>query len=418
MSKEKYKLGSRPQGVIFDPDFDLYARKTNCFDLNDLPDQSDNLEETKAYGPNFPPTTPVLLPSSPSDTTPILLVEPSPSVMTTLQDETTHYVPPTTSYDEPSTIYTQGPPTTYEPSTQNIPSTSPANSNGDRLYFSQDIYPLYKYPTLYEPNYPAPNQEVYIPGGYAANAQEVEDRYRPTSYDSNVRPSPPTHYSGPPKPIFGLGYGNGYSYGQPESYNPNKPQDSGYASNSQRPSNVDRDPVRPSGYESNRDPNRLSTYDNDHRDRDPLRPASYDTRPDPGSSPPYGPRPNNDHNNRPLPQPLPYGSRPNDAPNTPAPYEPRPESSHSSPPPYGPPRPSSQRPGDYMDFTNRPDAPEGTARPSTYGPSGGGGANNNFDNNYMRRNGTAASRPGGYNDDKHINTYFNPDDYLMGNKSK
>ncbi|XP_046810899.1 uncharacterized protein LOC111681958 isoform X2 [Lucilia cuprina] len=389
LSKEKYKLGSRPNGVIFDPDFDLYARKTNCFDLSDnsLQDQSDHLEQTDGYGTSLAPTTPVLLPSRPSEGTPILLVEPSPSVMTTLEEQTTRYASPTASYDDPTTIFTQGPPTTYEPS------------------------------------------------GYAANAPEVEDRYRPTSYDSSVRPSAPTNFNGPPKPIFGLGYGNGYSYGQPESYNPAtmRPQDSGYSSNSQRPTNMNRDPARPSGYDNNhRDPNRLSSYDNDNRDRDHLRPSGYDgtspssvnyPRPDNGQNaassygnrpvnndppPPYGPRPNNEHNS-----PPPYGPRPT---SSSPPYEPRPENSHSSPAPYGPPRPSSQRPGDYMDFTNRPDAPEGTARPSTYGPSGG----NTFDNNYMRRNGTAATRPGGsaYNDDKHINTYFNPDDYLTGNKKR
>lgn len=349
------------------------------------------MEQTDGYGSSLPPTVPVLLSSGPSEGTPILLVEPTPSVHTTMQQDHTRYASPTTGYEQQSTIFTQGPPTTYEPSTQNIPSSSP--SNGDRLYFSQDIYPLYKYPTLYEPNYPAPNQDVYIPGGYAANAQEVDEHFRPTTYDENVRPSPSTNHHGPPKPVFGLGYGNGYSYGQPESYNPStmRPQDSGYSTNPQRPTNVNRDP-RPSEY-GHRDPMRPPSYGNDNRDRDPLRPSGYDI-----STPNYYPRPDNER-----------GSSPS--------YESRPESAYSSPAPYGPPqaRPSSLRPNGYMDFTNRPDAPDGTPRPSTFGPNEG----NTYDNNHMRRNSTAvSSRPGGYNDDKQINTYFNPDDYLGGNKSE
>ncbi|XP_073813437.1 uncharacterized protein isoform X2 [Musca autumnalis] len=483
LSKEKYGTsGGRPNGVIFDPDFDLYARKTNCFDLDD---PNENLAETNGYGSSLAPTTPVFLSSRPSPSTPLLVVDPTPTVITTVEDENTRYPTPTTGYGE-STLYNRGSPTTLD---STVP-TTPAAPNGDRLYFSQDIYPLFKYPTLYEPNYPAPNQDVYIPGGYASNAPEVGDR--PTSYDGSRPPPHPVgpNSNGPQKPIFGLGYGNGYSYGTPESYNPStmRPEDSGYSSNSPRPS-------RP-GYEtSHRDPMRLPGYDNttpgyyprpdsrpsnnDHTSSSPYGPrpgsgdsnsppsygsrptsddhngagSSYGSRPsnDRNGGPPYGPRPENDRNGGPsygsrpdndrngsppyVPRPdndriggSPYGSRPDNDRNghySPRPeddrrpstgYAPRPENNghSSSPSPYGS-RPSSPQPGDLVDYNNRPDPPvEGSSRPSTAAPYG-----SSNDNNYVRRNGTAATRPpGGYHDDKRINTYFNPDDYLPGNKKR
>lgn len=499
LSKEKYKSGARPNGVIFDPDFDLYSRKTNCFDLDD---PSDNLAETNGYGSSLAPTTPVFPPSRPSPGTPLLIVDPTPTVITTLQEDNTRYPTPTSGYSE-TTSYNRGSPTTLDPTS---PTTAAGPSgNGDRLYFSQDVYPLFKYPTLYEPNYPAPNEDVYIPGGYASNAQEVSDR--PTSYDGSRPPQPPPQTPhGPPKPIFGLGYGNGYSYGTPESYNPStmRPEDSGYSPNSQRP-NMSRDPIRPGYGNSHRDPMRLPGYDNttpsyyprpgsdrdssygssrpgdDHNSGpspygprpnggDPNSQSSYGPRPDNdrGSTSSYGPRPDNDRGSTPPygpPRPdndrgtaLPYGSRPDSdrGPSTsygsrpdndrrpPPPYGSRPENDRGSSPHYAPrpendrgpsrpgngqgspspygARPTSQRPGDFVDYTNRPDAPtDGSIRPSSsppYGPSNGNG----YDNNYNRRNGTASSRPvgggGGYHDDKKINTYFNPDDYLPGNKSK
>ncbi|XP_017839409.2 uncharacterized protein LOC108597387 [Drosophila busckii] len=200
LSSEQYGNGGggggRPSGIIFDPDFDLYTRKTNCFDLSD-----------NSIG-GGPPTaistgvTPVDLPNRPLDVsnTPILVVNPTP-----------HTQPQPYPHAHPHPADSPPPPTG--------PSLPPPGI-GDRLYFSHEIYPLYKHPTLYEHNYPAPNEEIYIPGGYAANIPEVEDRYRPAyaphPEHDDVRPTP----HGPPRPIFGLGYGNGYSYGTPERYAP------------------------------------------------------------------------------------------------------------------------------------------------------------------------------------------------------
>ncbi|XP_061399331.1 uncharacterized protein LOC133335046 [Musca vetustissima] len=459
LSKEKFGgSGGRPNGVIFDPDFDLYARKTNCFDLDD---PNENLAETSGYGSSLAPTTPVFLSTRPSPGTPLLVVDPTPTVITTVEDENTRYPSPTSGYSE-TTLYNRGQQTTLD---STVP-TTPASPNGDRLYFSQDVYPLFKYPTLYEPNYPAPNQDVYIPGGYASNAQEVGDR--PTSYDGSRPPPVPQHPNGPPKPIFGLGYGNGYSYGLPESYNPStmRPEDSGYSPNSPRPN-------RPNYETSHRDPMRLPGYDNTtpgyYSDSRPSNnehnsaTAPYGPRPGNGdstsSTSPYGSRPTNGENNGSGSQ---YGSRPNNDRNGGPPYGPRPDNDRNGGPPYGPrpdndriggsqysprpendrhpgyaprpennnghnsspspygSRPSSPQPDGFVDYTNRPDPPlDGSARPSTsapYGPSNGG---NGYDNNYVRRNGTAASRPpNGYHDDKKINTYFNPDDYLPGNKKR
>uniref|UniRef100_A0A1I8QFB9 Apple domain-containing protein n=1 Tax=Stomoxys calcitrans TaxID=35570 RepID=A0A1I8QFB9_STOCA len=459
LSKEKYSTsGGRPNGVIFDPDFDLYSRKTNCFDL-DEPEESGG--ETKNYGTSLAPTTPVFLPTRPSPGTPVLVVDPTPTVITTVQDDGGRYPTPTTGYSE-TTLYNPGPASTLEPSTP----TTAAGPGGDRLYFSQDIYPLFKYPTLYDPNYPSPNQDVYIPGGYASNAPEVADR--PTSYDSTrprPPPPPPQSSNGPPKPIFGLGYGNGYSYGTPESYNPStmRPEDSGYSPNAPRP-NPNRDSLRPGpGYDnSHRDPMRLPGYDNttppyysrpgsgqdspygsrpaNDRNSSPYGPrpnnpnGPYGSRPggngprpdnDRGSQPPYGPRPENDRGTA-LPYgsarpdgrpPPPYNSRPENDRNPLPPYSTRPENDGTSPP-YGS-RPSSQRPGDFMDYTNRPDAPaDGSSTRPPSGPPYGPNSGNSYDTNYVRRNGTAPGRPGGYQDDKKINTYFNPDDYLPGNKKR
>lgn len=117
------------------------------------------------------------------------------------------------------------------------PAQHPHNFSDDHLYFNQDIHPLYKYPTLYETKYPIipVNGEVYIPGGYASNAPEIEIHHdHPfihTEEDSDLfsthHPSvhhyapaarPPHSQNTPPRPIFGLGYGSGYGYGQPVLY--------------------------------------------------------------------------------------------------------------------------------------------------------------------------------------------------------
>ncbi|XP_068143967.1 uncharacterized protein [Drosophila tropicalis] len=321
LSSEQYGNGNgnggssgRPGGVIFDPDFDLYTRKTNCFDL------SDNSIAHPDPGPSpiSPGPTPVNLPNRPLDVgnTPVLVVNPTP--------HTDGSLPP--------------PP----------PPPASAGSVGDRLYFSHDIYPLYKYPMLYEPNYPAPNEDVYIPGGYAANAPEVEDRYRPHFApldDESVRPTPHS----PPRPIFGLGYGNGYSYGTPERYTP---------PTTMRPADERASYASP---------------------RPPL-PRPINDYPPPA-------RPTNDY-----PPPRPYDS------STPTSYGPRPSPSYE-------PRP---------DYINRPDPPlhgdgYGMTRPLPQMPPR---------DDYVRRNGSEM-RPGdGYDDDKSIATYFNPDDYMHGNRKR
>lgn len=309
----------RPGGIIFDPDFDLYARKTNCFDLSD-----NSLDG--APSPISTGVTPVNLPNRPLDVgnTPVLVVNPTP-----------HTVHPS-----------DGPPLP--------PPTGPAGGVpgvGDRLYFSHDIYPLYKYPTLYEHNYPAPNDDAYIPGGYAANVPEVDERYRP-SYggmdDDAVRPTP----HGPPRPIFGLGYGNGYSYGTPERYSPT----------TLRPASAER--------------------------------PSYAPRPEYGSERPEYPRPS--------------PARPFDPSSTPPSYGPRPTDNYDG---HREPRP---------DYTNRPDPPQHDG--GGYGSGPGSSARPPaYDrpppprDEYVRRNGSGYS---GYDDDKTISTYFNPEDYIQGNKSK
>lgn len=161
------RLGGRRAsgGVIFDPDFDLYTRKTNCFDLSDNSIAA-GPQPVPGPSPISPGPTPLDLPNRPLDVgnTPVLVVNPTP--------------------------HTSGsPPPPLGPSL-------PPPGVGDRLYFSHDLYPLYKYPTLYESNYPSPNEEAYIPGGYAANAPEVDERYRPhygpiePAEDEGIRPTP------------------------------------------------------------------------------------------------------------------------------------------------------------------------------------------------------------------------------------
>lgn len=359
MSSEQYGGGSgRPGGVIFDPDFDLYARKTNCFDLSD--NQLDGASSPISTG-----VTPVNLPNRPIDVgnTPVLVVNPTP--------HTNHPdMPP------------QPPP---------VPPSGPPPGVGDRLYFSHEIYPLYKYPTLYEHNYPAPNEEVYIPGGYAANVPEVDERYRP-SYgpqdDDGIRPTP----HGPPRPIFGLGYGNGYSYGTPERYAPT----------TLRPASGERPSYAP-----------RPDYANDRPDY--TRPPPPPPRPYDSSTPPaYGSRPTASYDRDTRPTGSYDGNR-----------EPRPTTSYDG---HREPRP---------DYTNRPDPPPHVTHDGGYGmgpvtgpgPSPGPGSSARppvYDrppaqpprDDYVRRNGSAMRPDGYYDDDKTIATYFNPGDYMHNNKSK
>ncbi|EDW02729.1 GH22146 [Drosophila grimshawi] len=331
LSSEQYGnaggASGRPGGVIFDPDFDLYARKTNCFDLSD----------NSIGAPSSPISTgvtPVNLPNRPLDVgnTPVLVVDPTPHT-----DHPDHHLPP-------SPLPPPGP-------------SLPPPGVGDRLYFSHEIYPLYKYPTLYEHNYPAPNEEVYIPGGYAANVPEVDERYRPSyghSLDNDgVRPTPHS----PPRPIFGLGYGNGYSYGTPERYAPTT-----------------------------------------------LRPGASDR-------PSYAPRPEYSSDRPDYPRPSP--ARPYDS-STPTGHGPRPTSTYDG---HREPRP---------DYTNRPDPPQHAAHDGSYEPGPGSSARPPvYDrpsppprDDYVRRNGSVMRPNGysGYDDDKTISTYFNPGDYMHGNK--
>ncbi|XP_017867200.1 PREDICTED: uncharacterized protein LOC108616491 isoform X2 [Drosophila arizonae] len=348
LSSEQYGGGSgRPAGVIFDPDFDLYARKTNCFDLSD--NQLDGASSPISTG-----VTPVNLPNRPIDVgnTPVLVVNPTPH---------------TSHPDVPA----QPPP---------VPPTGPPPGVGDRLYFSHEIYPLYKYPTLYEHSYPAPNEEVYIPGGYAANVPEVDERYRP-SYgpheDDGIRPTP----HGPPRPIFGLGYGNGYSYGTPERYSPT----------TLRPASGERPSYAPR-------PDYASDRPDYARPPPPARPYDSST---PAS---YGPRPTASYDRDPRPTSGYDGHR-----------EPRPTTSYDG---HREPRP---------DYTNRPDPPPHVTHDGGYGmgPAPGSSARPPaYDrpsaqpprDDFVRRNGSAMRPDGYYDDDKTIATYFNPGDYMHNNK--
>lgn len=388
LSTESYGTsGGRPSGIIFDPDFDLYARKTNCFDLSDntIPMQDGmsggggGIGNTDGYG-GLSPNPTLQLPNRPSDDPPVLVVNPSPTTTTTLDNRPPPPPPPTNIYggvQSTPLFIPKGPGTTLGPST----------SDGDHLYFSHDVYPLYKYPMLYEPNYPAPNDDLYIPGGYASNVPEVEDRYRPSySMDDNMRPTP----HAPPRPIFGLGYGNGYSYGQPEHYNPT----------TSRP-NDQMGPVFSSLPPDRRPP--LGDRPNYTQ-----RPGSYPSdRPDH----PIGPsRPGYDQTT-PTYYPLPeYGASTLNRP------------THDVSPPIGS-TAMGNRPSDSVDYMNRPDPPQGgsSSRPPMRDREPGyAGSTQPNDYDYVRRNGTA-SRPDGlnYNDDKTISTYFNPEDYMSGShKSK
>ncbi|XP_026842343.1 uncharacterized protein LOC6591181 isoform X1 [Drosophila persimilis] len=329
LSSEQYGSGGggRPGGVIFDPDFDLYTRKTNCFDLSD-----NSIAPGPGPSPISPGPTPANLPNRPLEVgnTPVLIVNPTPHT------------------DEPA------PPQLPAISAPSLP---PPPGLGDRLYFSHDLYPLYKYPALYENNYPAPNEDVYIPGGYAANAPEVEDHYHgpPSLENEEARPTP----HGPPRPIFGLGYGNGYSYGSPERYTPPTMRPPSASSDERphygaRPPRPDYPPPPPRPYDSS-------------------TPPSYGLRPSPSYEPHREPRP--DYTNRPDP-PM--------------------QSTHDGD--YGMPGPSARPPPPYDESPPLRD-------------------------DYVRRNGSAMRPGDGYggyslDDDKTIATYFNPDDYMQGSNKR
>ncbi|XP_067632029.1 uncharacterized protein [Eurosta solidaginis] len=497
LSTEKYSAsGGRPSGVIFDPDFDLYIRKTNCFDLSDNTISDTTLSDSGGGGGiegndvfnGLSPTPSVQLPNRPADpgTTTLLVVNPTPTTSTTYANErpSTGYSPlspATTTYETTAGVYTDS----INPI---LGATTP---DGDRLYFSQDIYPLYKYPMLYEHNYPAPNDDVYIPGGYASNVPQVDDHYRPPGQYTTEEMHTLPH--APQRPIFGLGYGNGFSYGRPESYDPTtlRPHDqSSYADRDQDRNQPGGYTARPTQYPSDR-PDNPGTYPNDrpnsYPNNRPDRPSTFPTNDGPNDRPATYP---NNQPNKPSPYPSDSNQRPSSYPNDrperpnaslpdvtgsypserPHRYVPYPSDRPERPmgPPYAqrPSRPnydpttqptydtrpnydglnrrpsyeqrpsssalpssvssSSQRPpGDFIDYTNRPDPPrdwsssmhppvrEPGMASSTMSTGFGGGSNGDYD--YVRRNGTVAHPDGSYDGDKPIATFFNPEDYMNAN---
>ncbi|EDX06198.1 GD10156 [Drosophila simulans] len=133
------------------------------------------------------------------------------------------------------------------------------------------------------------------------------------------------------------------------------------------------------------------------------------------------PRPTADVPKYPPGPPRPTADRPE--------YPPRPYEG-STPPSYGP-RPSPSYDPDREprpDYTNRPDPPSlspqvgyGMNGPSARPPPPPYEGPPPPRDEYVRRNGSAM-RPGdgygGYDDDKTIATYFNPDDYMQGNNKR
>lgn len=251
-------------GTIFDPDFDMYMRNPNCFKL-------DNKDTTN----NIPP-------AAESDDHTSTLTIPDPTITTVLHADPTHgyhthhtLIP---HIDSDTTIHAERPTyTTYTTLDHNIKDvsypvggTSPtyhayhpsdwSAENNDKVVYAHDSNPLYQFPMLYEPNYPAPN-EAYYPGGYAQNVPTLEDRYKPGPPSASNSQSNPSH-----KPILGSGYGNGYSYGTPVALSTTRrPYD--YRPSSMRPYE------RPStGYDR-------PTYEDRYYNRDRYRPDYYPDRP-------------------------------------------------------------------------------------------------------------------------------------------
>lgn len=221
MSSEKIDTTlPRPAGTIFDPDFDLYERKLNCFDVPSdgntiqtvgFPDDNSNRPSPLPFGPVstidglpsssvLPPSTPTTI-IEPTRFTPIRTTDHYPTTLTTDRHHFTDFNRhPLFEYD--TTFDSRKPPTTIYPS---------YDQNRDRL----DFYPLYKYPMLYEQNYPSSNNHANYPGNYAQNIPTVDDRYRPNSDDSigNLHTTP--------RPVYGSGYGYDYTYGTPSRFEPN-----------------------------------------------------------------------------------------------------------------------------------------------------------------------------------------------------
>lgn len=358
-------------GTIFDPDFDMYSRNPNCFKLDNNKDNS-------------------IAPMIEADDHSTTLNIPDPTITTVLHPDPTnlyhthHTVIP--HPDSDTTLHAERPTyTTYTtldhdikevPSAYPVGSTSPTyhvyhqsdwpSDNNDKVVYSHDPNPLYQYPMLYEPNYPAPNDQVYYPGGYAQNVPTLEDRYKPgpsSSPSTQNSQSNPSH-----KPILGSGYGNGYSYGTPISYSttrrPSRRPSNGYdrpTTGYDRPSTgYDRPYDRPTaGYDG-------TSYYN--REQDKNRPDRY--RPDyngQSSERPYG---NRDRD---------YGNKDNS---------------------YG-----------YRDYNNRPDPDydnnrQGTSRPSASASADGGPTKEMYNPNRVGNSSSTGN--------KTITTFFNPEDYYNG----
>lgn len=227
-------------GTIFDPDFDMYARNPNCFKLDNKDNNISPIIESDPHSTTLTiqdPTITTLLHTDPTNVYHTHhTVLPHPDSDTTIHAERPTYTSFTTiehDHDVKEVGYPVG---TTLPTYHHVYHPSDwSTENNDKVVYSHDPNPLYQYPMLYEPNYPAPNDNVYYPGGYAQNSPTLEDRYKPgpssspTSQNSQTTPS---H-----KPVLGSGYGNGYSYGTPISFSTTRRPLNDYRPSSRRPSN-------------------------------------------------------------------------------------------------------------------------------------------------------------------------------------
>ncbi|XP_038108498.1 uncharacterized protein LOC6048997 [Culex quinquefasciatus] len=261
---------SRPMGTIFDPDFDLYSRKYNCFlesggpsnppprpgGLGNFPASELPPGGTQRPTSSFPPSGPVDRPGppifTPAGTTatgePISttngFTDPRPtseypgtfstSVGTTYGQSTGETIPETTAPGEeyyttkdqtsstltghysPPTSTASGPSISKQP-TGTMPGEAPTKYPLDL----RPQYPIasgpsrpgnhpYQYPMLYETNYPMPNSNERLPEIYAQNVPTLDGNYlRPEYAGYFGRPSGPSAPTGNMKPVDNTitGYG-------------------------------------------------------------------------------------------------------------------------------------------------------------------------------------------------------------------
>ncbi|KAL5287018.1 hypothetical protein ACFFRR_008145 [Megaselia abdita] len=366
LSSEKFDA-SQPMGTIFDPDFDMYSRNANCFKLDDkdnnIPSISQSDPHTTTLNIADPTITTVLHTDPGNGYHTHHTVLPHPDSDTTIHAERPTYTTYTAvdhevGYPVGTTLPTYH---VYHP-------TDWSAENNDKVVYSHDPNPLYQFPMLYEPNYPAPNDNVYYPGGYAQNVPTLEDRYKPGPSSTAQNTQSPSH-----KPVFGSGYGNGYSYGTPVSLSTTRRPQNDYRPSSRRPSTGYDRPGgsydRPTGgYDDSTYYNRDRVGDRvGDRDRERNRPRPDYNRQDSGR---------------------PYGSKDRD---------------------YG--YTNKDRDNGYgnRDYNNRPDPSydnnkQGTRRPSSSSPSTSYGQTNPMYN--PNRIGNSS-----YSSNKTITTYFNPEDY-------